>query len=144
MRSPTSRVSRFCLRKMRFSLFAHSIFSFVTVICVSRLPGMLAKKSMRVRMSFAVFALAIVLMKEREERTTSASASALPWSRYSWPSSTRAASFSRRALSSDGSVFASRTSLSSPSLRLDAADPEAAALPLLEVEVDAAGNDMLV
>ena len=41
-------------------------------------------------------------------------------------------------------VFASRTSLSSPSLRLDAADPEAAALPLLEVEVDAAGNDMLV
>lgn len=46
-------------------------------------------------------------------------------------------------------VFASRTSLSSPSLRLDAADPEAPLAPaaaelLLLLEVDAAGNDMLL
>lgn len=51
----------------------------------------------------------------------------------------------------DPPVFASRTSLSSPSLRLDAADPEAplALAPaatelLLLAEVDAAGNDMLL
>ena len=37
---------------------------------------MAAKKSMSVRMSLAVLAFAIVLMKEREDRTTSARASA--------------------------------------------------------------------
>lgn len=52
--SPTSRVSRLCLRKMRFSERAHSMFSFSTVICVSLEFGMASKKSRRVRTSNAM------------------------------------------------------------------------------------------
>lgn len=37
------RVSKFCLRKMRFSDFAHSMYSLVTSICSLLLPGIAEK-----------------------------------------------------------------------------------------------------
>jgi hypothetical protein len=46
---PTSRVSKECLRKIRFSLLAHAILSTRVSIWICRLLGMGAKKSRRVR-----------------------------------------------------------------------------------------------
>jgi hypothetical protein len=87
--SAISRVSRLCLRKIRFSRFAHSMLSSKTVDCISWLSGIAAKKSSRVRtgrkgvnwciisgkhyaLSLAVFALAVEDMNDLERVMISA------------------------------------------------------------------------
>jgi hypothetical protein len=47
--NPTSRVSRFCFRKIRFSDLAQSTFSLVASMTVALLSGMELKKSRSVR-----------------------------------------------------------------------------------------------